>query len=90
LQIFELFRAQERGFFDNFAGTLLLAAFLPARTTSMTMREIQRLQRRQTRPLWAAAAFITACAVVLLLLFGTGIPPQETQQRPEFAEKTAR
>jgi hypothetical protein len=52
----------------------------------MTMREIQRLQKRQTRPLWAGAAIITACTVVLLLLIGTGTPPHETQQGPEFAE----
>ena len=56
----------------------------------MTMREIHRLQMRQTRPLWAAAAIITTCAVALLLVFGTGTPSQETEQGHEFAEKTAR
>ena len=58
--------------------------------TFMTMREIQRLQRRQTRPLWAGAAIITACAVVLLVLFGPGTPPQEPEQGPAFAEQAAR
>jgi len=56
----------------------------------MTIREIHRLQKRQTRPLWAAAAIITTCAMALLLVFGTGTPSHETQQGPEFAEKTAR